>query len=309
MDLILGIDGGGTKTAAWLAPLLADAGADPLGAGAAGPGNPRAVGFDVALANIDAAIDAAFDQARISRTTVESACIALAGADRPVEKARIEAWAEQRQLCRKVLVTNDAAPILAAASPTGIGIALICGTGSFAFGRNIDTEPARCGGWGYLFGDEGSGYDIAVAGLRAAARAADGRDNSTALLNDILQRLGETAPSALITTIYHEFSRQQVADLSEVVFDAARRQDPTARQILETAADHLCELVKTLVHKLSLPVGEYPLALAGGVLMHAPQFCNAVVKRLNDIGIAPGSVTLVPEPVRGAVIMARRFAQ
>ena len=114
MDLVIGVDGGGTKTVAWLAPL--EDGGDVLGRGQAGPGNPRAVGFETALANIDAAIDAAFAAAGLPRQTVTSACFGLAGAGRSSEQEHILAWAEQRGIAQRVRVTGDAEPILAAAS-------------------------------------------------------------------------------------------------------------------------------------------------------------------------------------------------
>src|SRR5687768_9453320 len=170
-DLVLGVDGGGTKTAAWLAIADADPGDDkPIGRGIAGPGNPRAVGFETALSNINAAIHEAFRTAQLPVRKVQAACLALAGADRPAERNRLEQWCTEQDLAGCLVLTNDADPLLAAASRDNFGIALIAGTGSFAFGRDREGQTARCGGWGYLLGDEGSGYSIALTGLRAAAK-------------------------------------------------------------------------------------------------------------------------------------------
>src|SRR5262245_59230190 len=134
--LILGVDGGGTKTVAWLAPLDDAQNSIILGRGQAGPGNPRAAGFDVAQANITAAIEAAFADAKLPVTTAAAACFGLAGAGRESEQTRIANWAMQRGIATRVRVVGDAEPILAAASPDNCGIALICGTGSLAWGRN-----------------------------------------------------------------------------------------------------------------------------------------------------------------------------
>src|SRR5689334_7188097 len=153
-DLVIGVDGGGTKTSAWLARLSPSC-HGPLGRGQAGPGNPRAVGFETAPRNIGLAIDEAFAAAGIPPVTLARACLALAGADRPAERAQLEAWGSQRHLAEQLIVTNDAEPILAAGAENGWGVALICGTGSFAFARNAAGQTARCGGWGYLLGDEG----------------------------------------------------------------------------------------------------------------------------------------------------------
>ena len=310
MNFVLGIDGGGTKTAAWLSTVASRADDQPLGSGIAGPGNPRAVGFETAFSNIHAAIEAAFVDADVPKSTVRAACLALAGADRPAERSRLEKWCTEQNLAEQLVLTNDADPLLAVASPENWGIALISGTGSIAFGRDRIGQTARCGGWGYLFGDEGSGYAIALAGLQAAARVADGRGEPTQLLVRFQQRLGVSAPQGLVEAIYRpEFSRQQVAELAEVVFQADRVGDLTARQLIHRSAAQLAELVQTLVHKLQFASERFPLAVAGGMLLHYDRLRMAVDEQLAQMGIVPTSTTLVPEPVRGAVILARRACE
>src|SRR5262245_30157826 len=133
--LVIGVDGGGTKTVAWLAPLDDSSNTIVLGRGQAGPGNPRSAGFETAHANIHAAIAAAFASAKLPRTRVPYAVIALAGAGRGPEQSRVGTWARERQIATGICVTGDAHPILAAASPDNQGVALICGTGSLAWGR------------------------------------------------------------------------------------------------------------------------------------------------------------------------------
>src|SRR5262245_45311278 len=108
--LVLGVDGGGTKTVAWLAPLDASDSELPLGVGIAGPGNPRSIGFAAALENIGVAIDSAFAAAGFLKVPLWRACLALAGADRPAERIQIEQWAAERSLAKQVWVTNDAEP-------------------------------------------------------------------------------------------------------------------------------------------------------------------------------------------------------
>ena len=163
---MLGIDGGGSKTAAW----LAFGPTQIVGRGRTGPGNPRAVGFDQALMNIDAAVEAAFQEAALARVPAESACLAVAGTGREADRARVLDWARQRSLAKRVEVVHDAEPLLAAGTPEGWGIALISGTGSLAYGRSASGATARTGGWGYLIGDEGSGYALAIAGLAQRRR-------------------------------------------------------------------------------------------------------------------------------------------
>lgn len=308
-ELVIGVDGGGTKTLAWLAPLDDASNTTVLGRGAAGPGNPRAAGFDVALANIGAAIEAAFADAKLPHSTAAAACFCLAGAGREVEQQRIENWATQQAIARAVRVTGDAEPILAAASPDHVGIALICGTGSLAWGRNAAGEIARSGGWGYLLGDEGSGYAIALAGLRAAVRAADGRGQGTVLLDSLQRQLGAAAPSDLVQCVYGpEMNREKLSALAKIVFDAAAS-DVAAQMIVTAAANDLAEMVTVLCVQLALLDQAYPLALAGSVIANQPLLRNSLSKRLADRLCRPRTTVIIEEPVRGALVLARLAAK
>lgn len=307
-DIIIGVDGGGTKTVAWLSPLDDAANSIVLGRGQSGPGNPRAVGFDFAQANIFAAVEAAFVDAKLPRATAVSACFGLAGAGREVEQQRLASWALDRQIARMVNVTGDAEPILAAASADNCGIALICGTGSLAWGRNATGETGRCGGWGYLLGDEGSAYAIAVAGLQAAMRATDGRGQATVLCERFQAELNAPSTSDLIDRVYApEMPRERLASLAKVLFEAAKS-DGIAKQIVNSAAGHLAEMIRVLSHRLGLAAGSYLLALTGSVILSQEAYRENVLAELRSRAAVPGSVALVTEPVRGAVALARKAA-
>ena len=97
---------------------------------------------------------------------------------------------------------EDAALLLAAGTPDGWGVAVVAGTGSMAFARGTDGRTARAGGWGPLLGDEGSGYALALSGLRAAARAADGRAQATLLTDRLLAACGLSRPEDLVGIVY-----------------------------------------------------------------------------------------------------------
>jgi len=307
--LILGVDGGGTKTIAWLAPLEDPSGTVVLGRGQAGPGNPRAAGFETAEANIAAAIAAAFDDARLPQSPVEAACFGLAGAGRAAEQARLSAWAVQRGLARAVRVVGDAEIVLAAASGDRRGIVLICGTGSLAWGRDAAGTTARAGGWGYLIGDEGSAYRIALAGLQAAVQAADGRGQPTALLGHLMRSLDAPTPEALVERIYApEMTRERLARLCQTVFDAAPA-DATARAIVAAASRDLASMVATLCRRLQFASGQFPLALAGSVILSQPLLRELLGEQLAEAAALPQSTTLVTDPVRGALGVARTEAR
>ncbi len=301
--LVIGVDAGGTTTIAWIGELGDEISDTPLGKGRAGPGNPRSVGFAAATQAITAAIRSAFEDADLTAGPVASLCLCVAGAGRSEEQQQLRVCAESQGLADSVTVTDDAEPILAAATSDSTGIALISGTGSLALGRSIDGRVDRMGGWGHLFGDEGSGYSISIAGLRAAVRAADGRADQTLLLNGFMERFNISTPAGFIESVYGAaLSREQLAACCGVVFEAARNDD-VAQQILDAAGTELSEMVTTLARKLGFAAAEFRLGVAGGVLLNQPALRADVIGK---IGIRPECVVDVPCPVAGACIIASR---
>lgn len=314
--LVLGIDGGGTKTVVWLArygldsdqSAVADFGGtmETIGHGRSGSSNVRSVGFETALANLDRAVDDAFDDAKILRVTVQRACVALAGSGRDTEQQRIRSWADECRLAERLVVVDDALPVLYAAADDGVGIALISGTGSLAVGRNSGGESARCGGWGGMMGDEGSGYQISVAALRAAARADDRRGPKTRLLDALLQHYQITDALDLIPIVYAKASnRASIASIAPLVFSAANSGDAVARQIIDQASSDLAEMVETLAVRLKMTDRPCMLAGTGSVLVHQPEFAQDVLGKLARSGVKL-KYHEVRESVAGTLVIATR---
>lgn len=300
---VLGVDGGGTKTVAWLAEANSLE-VSPRGLGEAGPGNPQSVGWTAALANIDRAIGLAFQAAGIPRQRVAAICLALAGAGRPADQERVKNWARPRGLADRVLVVPDALPLLAAGTRTGSGIALVAGTGSVAYGSDGRGQLVRAGGWGYLFDDAGSAYDLVRQALQAVARAVDGRGPATRLVTDVLQALQLSTPEELVPFIYARADdRQWLASLAPVVLAAGKSGDAVACQLIDQAVEQLIELVTVVRSRFSEPV--HDLALGGGLLVHNEHLRARLLERLRTIWPELHHVGLVPQPVAGAVVLAR----
>lgn len=304
-DLVLGVEGGGTKTVAWLAR-RAKGDDGFLGRGVAGPSNPRAIGIETAVANLEAAIRTAWADAGLDPQPVAAACLALAGTGRLVERTLVFDWASARNLAARIEVVPDAEPVLAAGTPDGWGVALIAGTGSLAVARGPDGQTARAGGWGELFGDEGSGYAVAVAALRAAAKAADGRGQETVLLSRLMARLKAVSPSELVTTVHQAGrDRRYLATLATEVVSAAADGDGVAESILLGAANDLTEMVRAAAVKAGLAGRPFPLAVTGGLLLNSPVLGGTLFSRLRAVGLTCDPITPVADPARGAVIRAR----
>ena len=298
-ELILGIDGGGTKTVAWLARVDETSTGQVVGRGVAGPSNVRMLGPTAATDSLREAVTAAFADANMDESCVASACF-------DDERAAIQQWAARCAIADRIQVVHDALIVLHAGTPAGHGIALISGTGSFAFGRNSAGETARCGGWGHLFGDEGSGYTIALSGLKAAARLADGRGPCTLLLDLFLKHLDLREPSELISTIYSDtVDRATIAGYSRVVFQACDAGDTIAAEIVEQVGRDLAELVVTLTRSLKFGDAVVSLALTGSVLLSRADVRTALRAELQRCDIRPDPV-LVKDAVSGAIHIARQ---
>jgi N-acetylmuramic acid 6-phosphate etherase len=310
-ELVLGVDGGGTKTVAWLARTCGDE-LQIVGRGEAGSSNPQAAGWPTALDNVQCAIGRALVAAGAGRTPVRAACLALAGTGRDADRRRVEAWAERNGFSERVLVVHDAQPVLAAGVPDGFGVALIAGTGSLAFGRDAAGRTARAGGWGYLIGDEGSGYTIAKQALQAAVRAWDGRGPRTTLGDRLLRELELTQPDELVHAVYgRQQDRHWLAGLARVAVEAAGEGDFVAVQIIDEAAAELASMCLAVTRQLGLQPESSPLyvAMAGGLLIHAARLRERVVQILRECDFPQVTPRLVPEPVAGAVRLAGELAK
>ncbi len=200
--------------------------------------------------------------------------------------------------------------MIAAGTPEGWGIGVIAGTGSIAVGRTADGRTARAGGWGHLIGDEGSAYAVVLDALRLVARRADGRDPLPAGRDELTERLcaalGVTQGSEIVASIYSpEFDRARMASLAPEVLAACVASPEAARRLLAPAGAALAEMVVAVARSLGWFSGVLPLAAAGGFLLSAPAVLQAMTDGLTQQGYQ-AAVTLVHEPVRGAVLLAER---
>jgi N-acetylglucosamine kinase-like BadF-type ATPase len=308
--LVLGVDGGGSKTLAWLMDATSETDG-PRGIGQSGPSNPLTAGWHAALANIELAISRAFIAAGISRRHVAAACLSIAGTGREIDRLRLQRWAENRRFAERVVTTHDALAVLTAGTSAGIGIAVISGTGSFAFGRDETGRTARAGGWGPLLGDEGSGEAIARAALHAVTRAHDGTGPATLLTDTLLTALNAATAFDLREALSRDSSgTRRLSTLAPFVFAAAEAGDDVAGQIVETAARELAQLVLATHIQLSGEQRgrEFQLAIAGGVLVHAELLRQRTLAAIADAGLYVSQLGLVVEPVRGSCRLAQSAA-
>jgi N-acetylglucosamine kinase-like BadF-type ATPase len=303
---LLGIDGGGTSTVAW----LGDAEGRVLGRGRAGPSNVKAVGQAAARGALGRAIDLAFSDAGLSPGPVEIACLGLAGFDRPDDRTLLESWVEQSRWADRIVLVNDGDLVIAAGTPDGWGLGVIAGTGSIAVGRTPDGRTARAGGWGPLIGDEGSAYKVVLAALNLVARRIDGCDprgiEGDPLAAHLCSAMAIAGPGEIVSAIYSpSFDRARIAALAPAVLDAVEEDPDLAASLLVPAGESLAEIVVAVARTLGWSDGRVPLALAGSFLLAATEVSEALIDRLRRFGYE-AQPSPVAEPVRGALVLAAR---
>jgi len=304
--LALGVDGGGTKTVAWLARSTSDCQPDVLGRGSAGSSNWRAVGQETALKNLSLAIDSAWKDANRKANPTETAVLALAGAGQADVQARVTEWALQCGVAKKAQVVHDGRAVLNAGAMVAWGVALVAGTGSVAFAMDKSGQESVVGGWGYLFGDEGSAFWLGQAALRAISHADDDRGATTLLTQKILDRLRTESPREMLSILSRTGDqRREIAGLADLVIEAAEQQDAVAMEIVERGVGYLATLARCAAEKLSLGQ-RFPLALAGGVLCGSQLVREKLLLELQNEGISPSSLEVVRDPVLGCLRLACR---
>jgi N-acetylglucosamine kinase len=299
MGYVVGVDGGGTKTAG----LLANLEGRVLAGETVGPTNYQIVGQEGIQKEIPLLVDRLFASAGLPREELAGIALGLAGVGRPGEPETVTGLVEGLQLARQVVVDHDAMIALVGALGDQPGLIVIAGTGSIVLGRNARGQRVRVGGWGYLLGDEGSGFYIARQALVAVLRAFDGRDEKTDLTERILGHLGLQSPEELIPRIYRQgMSHTEMADLTPLVFGAAGEGDAVALRILSDAGRELGQMISAAIRQLEMEEDAVKVGMVGSLFKSRELLLDGIRDGLK--GQAVGLVVPRLDPVGGAVILA-----
>ena len=297
---IIGIDGGGTGTVG----ILTTETGQGLAQVQSGPSNYHVVGEAKTQTVLKSLVEELCEKAGIRSTSPIHFCLGMAGLGRAEDRKIIGRICDELGISKNQrILTHDAHIALVGGIEKQHGMIVISGTGAIVYGINANGEEARASGWGYLLGDEGSGYDIAIKGLQAVARAADGRSKPTELTNRILDRIERNEPSELIRWT-HAANRDEIAQLAEVIFDTAQTTDAIAMEIVDEAANELVCAAESVIKQLEF-IEPFDIVLSGGNLIHQPMFSDKLRHRLARI--QPHASVLLPkhEPAYGAVLLAQ----
>ena len=300
----LGVDGGQSSTVA----LIGDERGVVLGYGAAGPSNHVAGpgGQEKLRKAVTISVSAAWNNSpfggRKTLPEFESAFFGMTGGAE-------DKIAVVRELisARRLEVSHDAITALIGATEGHPGIIVIAGTGSIAFGMNARGQTARAGGWGYVFGDEGSAFDLARRSLVAALRYEEGWGPATQLRDRIVAfSNAKDLNEALHKWYTLEFPRDRVASFSRHLDEAAHAGDRVAREILRSGAGELAQLVARVRHRIFRPREPVLVSYIGGV------FKSKIVRdRFRKLVEQQGENHVRPPvlgPAAGALLAAYRNA-
>lgn len=286
---VLGLDIGGTRSRAQLCvdgTVVAESKAASASLVAVGAARAKAALTDL-LAQLP------LDPLR----RLDAVCVGSAGASVPATRQFLTEHLAPLTRSGQVMIVKDAALILPA-SGLDAGIALICGTGSVAVGR-YQGRQVQSGGWGYLLGDEGSGYWMVRAALRVLL---DRRDRGVPLggLGDrLLAATGTCDIGALHELFYAETRPRHWAGYAPLVLSSA---DPSAAAITAAAADALAGLAVCAAGRLGAPAG-LPVVLSGGLFRQA-ELETAVRIAIEEARPGSDMRVLARPAVAGAVRLA-----
>lgn len=303
----LGCDGGGTKTA--LAIVSSDG---SVVSSLETATTYYLTGGDISVIDtvLRPAIASACSSAGISSTQLRYAFFGLPGyGEVRSDVARVDdlvgaALGSDRYRCDNDMVCGWAGSLALAD-----GINVISGTGSMSYGRRGDVG-VRVGGWGEVFGDEGSGYWLGVRALQAFSKMSDGRMPRGPLHEMMRRHLGINADIDAVDLVLNRWrgKRRSIAALSYAIGEAARAGDACAATLLASAADELVRLVDTARIRLGFGASEtVPVSYSGGV------FAMDEVRRCFQVGLEAIDVRYELReprfsPVLGAALYAAQLS-
>ena len=263
MEIMLAIDGGGSRTRC----RVMNREGRTLGTSESGPSNHLLVAANIVKASLNEAINAALAKADLNRNEAVCVSAGLAGVDYDGSGA-VEMEEAFRELGFSRTIVNGDMVIAHAAALAGYpGVLALSGTGSSILGVGAGGQRVKVGGWGPVYGDEGSGYRIAQNALRAAAKAFDGRGPKTALLDELTCALGEKNFNGSMQRVYVDrMEVREIAALCRVVHKVAQEGDEIAQQILRQAGEELAESVAAAIRRLDLKEKDALVSYQGAIL-------------------------------------------
>lgn len=278
-SVTLGIEGGGTRTT-WA---LIDASGHECSRGEEGAGNVlllSAAQLEKLARSIHRAVGAGKVVSGIGAT--------FAGCNRKTEQERVRAALAKCWRGAKIVVEGDTRSALVAAHGLGDGICVIAGTGSNVVAQKGGVL-SKAGGWGHLFSDHGSAYDLVRRALEAVYALYDEKQQVTPLGHVFLRTAAQNSLEDLVSWVLQRASKTEVAALAPLVFEAAEKGDKIAKSVIQQGADSLAQRVAFLARRLKWRTAS--VGLVGGLMVKSPAYAKLISRGIQKR--LPGSKVFV----------------
>lgn len=301
----LGIDAGGTKTSFMLINHLGEV----LSTYTSGTCHIHQVGFDGFRKVIQEGIDKICNEINICRDDLSYSFLGLpAYGENESEQLKMNSIITEILGENKFSCGNDVEVALAGSLACQPGICIILGTGAIASGITNDLKTARTSGWGYICGDEGSGYWIAKKGVEIFGKQSDHRLERTALYDIFKNELKLENDFDLIFLIKDEYKqdRTKVANLAMLVYKAALKGDKYALDIYRQAAKECLLMVNGLTNQLEF-TGVLNISYSGSVFNSKEFILDPLRNYLQDNYTAFNLTAPILPPIKGAALNALKL--
>lgn len=268
INYYIGIDGGGTSTKAY----LSDENGIILSFAKGDSSNYQVIGIEKCLLSINNVLDDLFKKIELKKEDQIFSYLGLAGIDTDEDYITMYPYLNKIKYLENTYLVNDSDLALAGANASHKGIVLIAGTGSIALAFDENGYKKRVGGWGHIFDDKGSGYDIAVNSLQSFFRSFDGRDEKSLLYDLILEHFKLNNAEEVFNKVYvNQMERKEISKLSKVIFKAYEKGDEKAKKIIINTALELSELIIAVLKEKDFNInsilknGTLEVPLVGGI--------------------------------------------
>jgi len=262
---VFGLDGGGSTSRL----RIADGENRALWEGSGGGVNPNAVAPDRLAGRLEALFAEAYRATGLGPGDFSAGCLGVAGADRPGERAELEALLRSHMgLSCPLVLASDPDIALVGGLRRLEGYLLVAGTGSIAIARLADGTRFRAGGLGHFLGDEGSAFFVGFQAIRRALRSAEGRDLPTAMLDPLVERFELEDASQFVPFVYRSFDKARIARAADLVEGFRAEGDALAVSIMDEARDELVALVASARARAAGRLRESAIVLWGGLFEH-----------------------------------------
>lgn len=271
---LIGIDGGGTKTRC----VIGDIEGNIIAHEVSTSGNMNTISLTQLQNMLKNMVETILLKRNIPLHDVLQILLCLAGADRVSEKEKIYQSFAGSELFDKIIVQSDAHAALAGGTWGNSGTLLIAGTGSIVYGWDGE-QYFRVGGWGYLLGDEGSGFYLGKLAIRSILESHDAKLSMRPFQQIILTHFHVQHPPDIISKIYsHKAPVSHIASICNEVLLAFESGDALACQIVQQTQDELIRLIRLAQYQMDM---EKPLVLHGGLFTNSA-FYKAFCQQLKQ---------------------------